>query len=79
MWFGTVSCWKSKAPAGGGTSLPTARECLEILECVGDGKAGRLAEICAATALAGEISIIGALCAGEFADAHRRLGRKPGS
>ena len=61
---------------GGGTSLPTARECLTILECVGDGTAGRLAEVCAATALAGEISIIGALCANEFADAHRRLGRK---
>jgi hydroxymethylglutaryl-CoA reductase (NADPH) len=61
---------------GGGTSLPTARECLQILDCVGDGRAGRLAELCAATALAGEISIIGALCANEFADAHRRLGRK---
>ncbi|HEU4451726.1 MAG TPA: hydroxymethylglutaryl-CoA reductase [Longimicrobium sp.] len=61
---------------GGGTGLPTARECLAILDCVGDGKAGRLAEICAATALAGEISIVGALCANEFADAHRRLGRK---
>ena len=61
---------------GGGTTLPTARECLQILDCVGTGKAGRLAEICAATALAGEISIVGALCAHEFADAHRRLGRK---
>lgn len=60
---------------GGGTRLPTARDCLEIMDCVGDGKAGRLAEICAAVALAGEISIAGALCSGEFADAHRRLGR----
>ncbi|HET7275037.1 MAG TPA: hydroxymethylglutaryl-CoA reductase [Longimicrobiaceae bacterium] len=60
---------------GGGTRLPTALECLGILECVGDGKAGRFAEICAATALAGEVSIVGALCAGEFAQAHRRLGR----
>jgi hydroxymethylglutaryl-CoA reductase (NADPH) len=64
---------------GGGTTLPTARECLSILDCVGDGKVGRLAEIFAATALAGEISIVGALCANEFADAHRRLGRKGGS
>jgi hydroxymethylglutaryl-CoA reductase (NADPH) len=61
---------------GGGTSLPTAAECLSILDCVGTGKAGRLAEICAAAALAGEISIVGALCANEFADAHMRLGRK---
>jgi len=61
---------------GGGTRLPTARECLRILECEGDGSAGRLAEICAAVALAGEISIVGALCAGEFAGAHRRFGRQ---
>ncbi len=63
---------------GGGTRLPTARECLAILGCRGEGKAGRLAEICAATALAGEISIVGALCSGEFAGAHRRLGRGSG-
>jgi hydroxymethylglutaryl-CoA reductase (NADPH) len=63
---------------GGGTRLPTARECLAILDCVGTGKAGRFAEICAAVALAGEVSIVGALAAGEFAAAHRRLGRGPG-
>lgn len=60
---------------GGGTRLPTARECLRILDCEGAGKAAKFAEICAAVALAGEISIIGALCAGAFADAHTRLGR----
>ena len=60
---------------GGGTRLPTARECLSILDCVGEGRADRFAEICAATALAGEISIVGALAAGEFAAAHQRLGR----
>jgi hydroxymethylglutaryl-CoA reductase (NADPH) len=60
---------------GGGTRLPTAHECLAILGCVGEGKAGRLAEICAATVLAGELSIVGALCAGDFAEAHARLGR----
>ena len=62
---------------GGGTRLPTARECLAIMDCVGDGKAPRLAEIAAAVALAGEISIMGALCAGEFAGAHASLGRPP--
>lgn len=60
---------------GGGTRLPTARECLAIVGCVGDGTAGRFAEICAAVALAGEVSIVGALASGEFAAAHRRLGR----
>jgi hydroxymethylglutaryl-CoA reductase (NADPH) len=60
---------------GGGTKLPTARECLSILHCEGDGKASKFAEICAATVLAGELSIVGALCAGDFASAHERLGR----
>lgn len=60
---------------GGGTRLPTARECLRILGCEGSGKVGRFAEICAAVALAGEVSIMGALCAHEFHRAHQRLGR----
>jgi hydroxymethylglutaryl-CoA reductase (NADPH) len=63
---------------GGGTRLPTASECLRILGCEGSGRASKLAEICAATALAGEISIVGSLCAGDFARAHERLGRHGG-
>jgi len=61
---------------GGGTHLPTARECLAMMDCAGEGRARKLAEICAAMALAGEISIIGALSAGEFAGAHARYGRR---
>jgi hydroxymethylglutaryl-CoA reductase (NADPH) len=60
---------------GGGTRLPTARECLEMLGCWGNGKARQFAAICAATALAGEVSIIGSLCAGDFARAHATYGR----
>ncbi|HSM04704.1 MAG TPA: hydroxymethylglutaryl-CoA reductase [Longimicrobiales bacterium] len=60
---------------GGGTRLGTAAECLRILGCAGDGGAPRLAEITAALALAGEISIAGAICSGEFARAHAELGR----
>jgi hydroxymethylglutaryl-CoA reductase (NADPH) len=60
---------------GGGTRLPTAQECLRILGCQGTGGAARLAEITAALALAGEISIAGAICSGEFAGAHAALGR----
>jgi len=63
---------------GGGTRLPTAQECLRMMDCLGDGRAAKLAEICAATVLAGEISIVGALCAGDFASAHQRLGRMRG-
>lgn len=61
---------------GGGTRLPTAAECLRVLGCEGGGHGAKLAEICAATAMAGEISIIGSLCAGDFASAHERLGRR---
>lgn len=65
---------------GGGTSLPSQRACLEILGSVGEGRARALAEVAAALALAGELSIIGALCAGEFTAAHERLARgKKGS
>lgn len=60
---------------GGGTSLPTQRECLEALGCKGPGTARKFAEICAATALAGELSIMGALAAGEFTRAHVKYGR----
>ena len=63
---------------GGGTRLPTTAECLRILGCEGAGHATKFAEICAATVLAGETSITGAMCAGHFARAHRRLGR-PGA
>ena len=61
---------------GGGTGLPTQRECLELLDCFGEGKAKKLAEIAAATAFCGEISIAAALSAGHFSDAHKNLGRK---
>ena len=60
---------------GGGTRLPTAQECLRMMDCLGEGRASRFAEICAAAVLGGEISIVGALCAGDFASAHERLGR----
>jgi hydroxymethylglutaryl-CoA reductase (NADPH) len=61
---------------GGGTHLPTAHECLAMLGCVGEGTARKFAEICAATILAGEISIMGALATGEFAAAHARYARR---
>jgi hydroxymethylglutaryl-CoA reductase (NADPH) len=60
---------------GGGTDLPTQRECLEMLGCKGEGTARKFAEICAATVLAGEISISGALAAGHFTQAHVKYGR----
>lgn len=61
---------------GGGTSLPTQQECLQILDCAGAGKAKKFAEICCAVALAGEISIAAAMSADHFTSAHQDLGRK---
>ncbi|TVR69523.1 MAG: 3-hydroxy-3-methylglutaryl-CoA reductase [Marinilabiliales bacterium] len=60
---------------GGGVSLPTQRECLEIIGCYGRGKSKKFAEIVAATILAGEISLISAIVAGDFIKAHERYGR----
>jgi len=61
---------------GGGTGLPTQSECLALLGCKGQGSAKKFAEICTATVLASEISIMGALAAGQFAQAHLLYGRK---
>ncbi len=63
------------ATIGGGTALGTARECLKMLGCAGAGKAPRLAEIVAATLLAGELSMGAAIASGEFVDAHETYGR----
>lgn len=59
---------------GGGTTLPSAAACLDILG-LRSGGSNELAEVCSALVLAGELSIIGALCSGDFALAHRALSR----
>jgi len=61
---------------GGGTELPTQKECLELIGCSGNGKARKFAEICGATVLAGELSIAAAIASGNFAKAHKLFGRK---
>lgn len=60
---------------GGGTSLPCQREALGLIGCVGNGKAGKLSEIVAATVLAGELSNLAAQAAGHLGKAHSALGR----
>jgi len=60
---------------GGGTGLPTQKECLEILGCYGAGKALKFAEIVAAVAAAGEISLGAAVSSLEWVAAHEKLGR----
>jgi hydroxymethylglutaryl-CoA reductase (NADPH) len=63
------------ATYGGGTGLATQRECLEMLGCYGDGKAHKFAEIVAATALCGDLSLQSAIVADEWVSSHDRYGR----
>lgn len=63
------------ATHGGGTHLPTQRESLQMLGCWGTGLVDKLAEIVAATVLAGELSLAAAISSLEWVSAHERLGR----
>jgi hydroxymethylglutaryl-CoA reductase (NADPH) len=63
------------ATHGGGTGLPTQRECLEMLGCFGKDKVNKLAEIMAAVVLAGEISLGSAIVANEWVSSHEQFGR----
>lgn len=63
------------ATHGGGTGLPTQRECLEALGCYGPGQVRKFAEIVAATVLAGELSLAAAISSQDWVSAHERMGR----
>ncbi|NND67465.1 MAG: hydroxymethylglutaryl-CoA reductase [Halioglobus sp.] len=69
------------ATFGGGTNLSTQRECLEIMDCFGKGKAYKLLEIAAGMVVAGELSLSAATKRdkatgkNEWVDAHEKLGR----
>lgn len=63
------------ASYGGGTGLPTQRECLEMMGCYGQGKVKKLAEIIGATVLAGELSLAAAVAAGDWVSSHDKYGR----
>jgi hydroxymethylglutaryl-CoA reductase (NADPH) len=62
---------------GGGTGLPTQRECLEMLGCAGAGKVEKFAEIVAGVVLAGEISLASAISSSDWVSSHERYGRHP--
>jgi hydroxymethylglutaryl-CoA reductase (NADPH) len=64
------------ATCGGGTGLPTRCQCLELLGCFSSGKADKLAEICAAVALAARhLAGVGGDPRQAGCPAHERLGR----
>ncbi|CAL2038585.1 unnamed protein product [Caenorhabditis brenneri] len=66
---------------GGGTILAPQRACLESLECAGPNQetpgrnAERLAEVIAATVLAGELSLMAALTTNDLVSSHMKLNR----
>ncbi|WP_433625206.1 hydroxymethylglutaryl-CoA reductase (NADPH) [Halomicrococcus sp. NG-SE-24] len=65
---------------GGGTKLPTQSEALDVLGLRGGGdpagsNADALAEVIATGALAGELSLLGALASRHLSSAHEELGR----
>ncbi len=63
------------ATIGGGTGLPTQRECLEVLGCYGQERVHAFAEIVVATVLCGELSLASAIMAGEWVSSHEVYGR----
>ncbi len=63
------------ATYGGGTSIGTQKECLEILGCWGRDKVMKLAEIIASVALAGELSLGAAISSLDWVSSHEKYGR----
>lgn len=63
------------ATYGGGTGLATQREALEMMDCYGNGKIGKLAEIIAGVVLAGEISLAAAISSADWVSSHEKYGR----
>ncbi|MFD2569340.1 hydroxymethylglutaryl-CoA reductase [Spirosoma soli] len=64
---------------GGGTGLPTQRECLEIMGCYGDGQVNKLAEIMAGVVAAGELSLAAAISSLDWVSSHDAARKKSGT
>jgi hydroxymethylglutaryl-CoA reductase (NADPH) len=63
------------ASYGGGTSLATQRECLELMDCYGNKRVHKLAEIIAGVVLAGELSLASAISSSDWVSSHEQYGR----
>lgn len=74
-WFSVTLPSLIVATYGGGTGLPTQRECLDMMGCYGPGRVYRLAEIVAGVVLCGELSLSSAIVADEWVASHDRYGR----
>lgn len=63
------------ATYGGGTSLATQKECLELMDCYGRDRVMKFAEIVAAVVLAGEMSLASAISSSDWVSSHEQYGR----
>lgn len=63
------------ATYGGGTSLATQRESLELLGCYGKGTVNKFAEIVAGVVMAGELSLASAISSSDWVSSHEQYGR----
>lgn len=63
------------ATYGGGTSLATQKECLELLGCYGKNTVNKFAEIVASVVLAGELSLASAISSSDWVSSHEKYGR----
>jgi hydroxymethylglutaryl-CoA reductase (NADPH) len=63
------------ATYGGGTGLATQKECLEMMNCYGNGGVNKLAEIIAGVVLAGEMSLGAAISSSDWVSSHENYGR----
>ncbi|SDM22192.1 hydroxymethylglutaryl-CoA reductase (NADPH) [Catalinimonas alkaloidigena] len=60
---------------GGGTGLPTQRECLELMGCYGPDQVYKFAEIVVGVIAAGELSLAAAISSLDWVASHESLGR----
>ena len=63
------------ATYGGGTGLPSQRECLEVMGCYGRDRVYKFAELVAATVLCGELSLASAIVSDQWVSSHDQFGR----
>ena len=63
------------ATFGGGTGIGTQKECLKMMDCYGDNRVYKFAEIIAGVVMAGEISLAAAISSSDWVSSHEKHGR----
>lgn len=63
------------ATYGGGTGIGTQKECLKMMDCYGENRVYKFAEIVAGVVMAGEISLAAAISSSDWVSSHEKHGR----